>query len=147
MMSLSTINNITYCAAVAVSRLLGHKIELTSTTKPNPEKSIPKWQKRIETRIGGKRQVIGRLTQVINGNKSKRLNQSLRDIYRQLKTKPGKPEFESIIRNHCDTLKQTVQALAQRIRRYKQQSERRKQNTMFYNNEKMFYRNQNSQWK
>jgi len=142
-MSLSTINNITYCAAVAVSRLLGHKIELTSTTKPNPEKSIPKWQKRIETRIEGKRQVIGRLTQVINGNKSKRLNQSLRDIYRQLETKPGKPEFESIIRNHCDTMKQTVQALAQRIRRYKQQSERRKQNTMFYNNEKMFYRNQN----
>ena len=77
-------------------------------------------------RIEGKRQVIGRLTQVLNGNKSKRLNQSLKDIYRLLETKPGKQEFEAKIRNHCDTLKQTVQALAQRIRRYKQQSERRK---------------------
>ena len=80
---------------------------------------------------------------MLNGNKSKRLHQSLKDIYRQIETKKGKPEFETKIRNHCDTLKQTVQALAQRIRRYEDQSKRRLENNMFNNNEKLFYRKLN----
>jgi hypothetical protein len=140
---LTAINNLVYCAAAATTALCGQKLKPVTTKTHNKGQAKPKWQLRLQERIDGKRKVIGRLTQYVQGNSSKRLCQSLKDVFSVVGTKKKDQDHMSKLNSHLDTLKQTVQALAQRLRRYTTQAQRQTQNQMFNTNEKQFYRNLN----
>ncbi len=120
----------------------GRKLKSLATNKKIGKGSVkPKWQIRLQHRIDGKRKVIGRLTQYVQGNTSKRLYQSLKDVFSTVGTKKNDIDHISKLRSHLDKLKQTVQALAQRLRRYTTQAQRQSENQLFSANEKQFYRN------
>jgi len=84
-----------YCAAVAAVRSNGSK------TKPQYVKNnyqhqqkAPSWQHRLQTHVENIRKDLGRLTQYINGTRTKRVRKILRDREIQSKYEADNTKLE-----------------------------------------------------
>ena len=95
-------------------------------TNRNCPQIKPKWQIRIENKIGKLRKDIGRVTQYINGNHLKNILKNTQDIIANNKE-------TAIVA--LDTLKQKLAVQTTRLRRYKESNERKAQNALFKRNE------------
>lgn len=128
--SLEDIHVIIYAAAAAVLTCNGQKNVKHQSQKSN-QTFMPRWQRRIENNISKLRADIGRLTQYISGNRSKKIVKHIGSI-----TKNREQTNIEIL----DTLKQKLMIYSARLRRYKESNERRTDNALFNRNEKLFYR-------
>lgn len=135
--------DLVYCSAVAVSRANGANItnseDRTGAWQRGPTK--PRWQIRLERKIEDLRKDIGRLTQIQQGNTTRRLvNKVNRLLKSEAARRHSKYEENEGIKEIIDTLKQKLQVLSRRMARYRLSYNRRKDNIEFGRNEKVFYR-------
>ncbi|CAG4980406.1 unnamed protein product [Colias eurytheme] len=141
----NTLHNILYCAAWTAAKCNGTKIEQQLQEIHHTQtKKIPSWQKRLEKQIADLRASIGRVTQFINGNRSRRIISTVETIKLKYATHAQHENSNSDPQHFLDTLKQKLSAKSARLKRYLKCTERKKQNAIFISNEKGFYRTLNS---
>lgn len=129
--SLEEIQTTVYCAAKTILKLNGQKTELNETPR---DKTTPKWEQRLNNKVAKLRAEIGRITQYINGKRSKKILDNIKHILKH------KEDLPTTLAN----LKQKLSVYAARLKRYKKSSDRKHQNNQFQHNEKKFYQNLNS---
>ncbi|XP_053964254.1 uncharacterized protein LOC128867184 [Anastrepha ludens] len=138
--NLEYVNTLFYVSALTTVRLLGKHPKVQTFKNKTTQKTpvVPRWQRRLETRIAGLRESIGRLTSFKNGAKSKRLLRHVSSIITPLKPQTvGLDQLSEII----DRKVQQLAAYSKRLRRYLKSNQRRKENQLFHKNQKSFYRN------
>ncbi|CAG4934599.1 unnamed protein product [Colias eurytheme] len=141
----NTLHNILYCAAWTAAKCNGTKIEQQLQEIHHTQtKKIPSWQKRLEKQIADLRASIGRVTQFINGNRSRRIISTVETIKLKYATHAQHENSNSDPKHFLDTLKQKLSAKSARLKRYLKCTARKKQNAIFISNEKGFYRTLNS---
>ncbi|XP_075975709.1 uncharacterized protein LOC142976307 [Anticarsia gemmatalis] len=139
-----TLQTLIYCAAWTAAKLNGAKILLQSgdnNTHHTKQEYKPSWQKRLERRLEDLRMKIGRVTQYINGNRSRYIVKQVQNIMKQYKTHTIHEEPNTQAAHTLDTLKQKLSVVTGRLKRYKACDLRKQQNSQFTHNEKLFYRN------
>lgn len=136
---LTDVHTLIYCTAAVISEDLGYKIQHKNTqTHKNRDK--PPWQIRLEKDIEKLRADIGRLTQYINNNRSRKLVKKVETIIKnntlhtRHENKNKKPE------EFLDTLKQKLALKVHRLKRYNKRNSRKTDNVLFETNEKSFYK-------
>ncbi|KAJ0173906.1 hypothetical protein K1T71_010052 [Dendrolimus kikuchii] len=134
---------IIYCAAWTAAKVNGTRITLQTRTDIQRKKKDykPKWQIRLEMKLKDIRKKIGRLTQFIQGNRSRNITKHSERIMEQYKAHTLHEEPNTQAAHVLDTLKQKLSVVTGRLQRYKDCSLRKQQNTQFNLNEKLFYRN------
>ncbi|XP_028158680.1 uncharacterized protein LOC114351604 [Ostrinia furnacalis] len=133
------LHTIIYCSAIVISKRLGYKININT---PTPKKQItkPPWQIRLEKDITDLRADIGRLTQYINNNRSKKLVEKVEKILKNNKKHSTHENNNCTPHDVLDTLKQKLALKAHRLARYIKALNRKNDNKIFTTNEKGFYR-------
>ena len=141
--TLNNLHTIIYCSARTIIEVNteyttkngnNEKINKPSKTESyTKNKRKPRWQIRIENNISNLRKDIGRLTQYLYGNKTKRVTKKTQHLRKNLEP----------IETTLDTLKQKLSVYSARLRRYQTSNNRKYQNKLFQNNEKAFYQNLN----
>ncbi|KAL0871314.1 hypothetical protein ABMA27_005059 [Loxostege sticticalis] len=141
-----TLQTILYCAAWTAAKVNGAKLSLPprDTSIYSHKKHKPKWQIRLESKIEDLRAKIGRLTQYINGSRSRKLVKHVNKILTAYKIHTVHEEANTQLIHFLDTLKQKLSVLSSRLKRYTTCTLRKTQNNQFTNNEKQFYRNMNT---
>ncbi|XP_075971947.1 uncharacterized protein LOC142973811 [Anticarsia gemmatalis] len=137
-----TLQTIIYSAAWTAAKVNGSKITLQpgeSQRRPRNEYK-PSWQRRMEKRQEKLRIEIGRLTQFINGNRSRFIVRQVKHITDTYKIHTIHEEPNTQATHTLDTVKQKLAVISGRLKRYKACDLRKKQNTQFAHNEKLFYR-------
>lgn len=134
-----TFQYIIYCAAWTAATCNGAKI--IQSENPTRLQRKPKWQIRLETKIQHLRANIGRLTQYIRGNKSRRVVAAVEAIKSKHQSHAQHENSNTQITHFLDTLKQKLNAASSRLKRYLTCTARKQQNTTFISSEKNFYRN------
>lgn len=122
-----------YCAAMTIGVLCGRRIPERKNGTSSGAK--PAWQLRMEKKIDNLRRNIGRLTQYIKGNRSKKLIKSVQGLNIEKNTHV----------EYLDRLKQKLAVQVTRLRKYKQSVERKAQNRLFKNNQRKFYQSLSKQ--
>ncbi|XP_054744287.1 uncharacterized protein LOC129248683 [Anastrepha obliqua] len=139
--NLEYVNTLFYVSALTTARLLGKHPKVQTFKNKTTQKTpvVPRWQRRLETRIAGLRESIGRLTSFKNGAKSKRLLRHVSRIIAPLKPQTvGLDQLSEII----DRKVQQLAAYSKRLsKRYLKSNQRRKENQLFHKNQKSIYRN------
>lgn len=127
---LEHLQTIVYSAASTILKCNDQKItkHVSHTKNKTPKK--PKWQVRIEQRIQNLRQGIGRITQYLQGNRSRNIVKRIKEIIKN--NQQPMPEI-------LDTFKQKLMVYAGRLRRYKESNDRKADNLYFNTNQKLFY--------
>ena len=123
--TLEEVHCIIYCAAQAITQAVKGP---TNHGRRGIKLNAPRWQLRIERKVANLRQEIGRVTQCVKGNTSKRLRAKMAHVN------------EENLLTHLDTLKQKLKVQAARLRRYKKSYQRHLDNALFQRNERAFYR-------
>lgn len=138
----TTLQTIIYCAAWTAAKCNGAKIsDSTQNVRQTNIQRKPKWQFRLEKKIGNLRANIGRLTQFIRGNTSRKVVAAVEAIKTKYQLHAQHENINTQIEHFLDTLKQKLNAASSRLKRYITCTNRKIQNTKFINNEKIFYRN------
>jgi hypothetical protein len=102
------------CAAVAAVRSNGNNTKPRIAINQRHRQDVPSWQ-----RIQNICRDMGRMTQYINGTRTRKLTKHVRKITREKKVH-GKHENENVqLEEYKDTLYQKLSALVKRLRRYK----------------------------
>ncbi|KAL0901581.1 hypothetical protein ABMA27_006802 [Loxostege sticticalis] len=136
------IHTLLYCSAVVISQQLGYKINTNSTTQRKKFEK-PSWQIRLEKDIGALRADIGRLSQYINNNRSRKLIAKVQTILKKNTIHSTHENNNRTPQDVLDTLKQKLALKAHRLARYLKALNRKNDNRLFSNNEKGFYRTLN----
>ncbi|KOB75681.1 Uncharacterized protein OBRU01_07008, partial [Operophtera brumata] len=138
-----TLQTSIYCAAWTAAKINGTKLKLPpeGSQKRTQGDFKPKWQIRLERKVGELRKKIGRLTQYMNGNRSRALTRQINKILEQNKVHSTHEEPNTDLAHFMDTLKQKLTVISSRLRRYKTCTHRKTQNSQFTSNEKRFYQN------
>ncbi|CAK1550990.1 unnamed protein product [Leptosia nina] len=136
-----TLQTALYCAAWTTAKMNGSKLKL-EPCETNYKKiaTKPKWQIRLERRITELRVQIGRLTQYLQGNRSKKLVAHVEIIKNSYKIHATHESPNTGLLEFLDTLKQKLNIYCNRLKRYKNCTLRKMQNKQFTCNEKLFYR-------
>jgi hypothetical protein len=134
---INRIINLLYCAAVAVTSYAGKNV-FVRTVKG--EKKKPKFMVRIESQINKKMSEVGRINEILKGNKSEKLKGKVEQILKNYKVHANHGDINENLEEVADTIKQTLAKLGARLRRYNKSAKRKSENALFKNNEKMFYR-------
>lgn len=129
-----------YAAAVAIVRLTGGEIVVSRPPGRLLQKKGPAWMHRLTSQIKELRGQIGRLTQYIAGNRSKKVVLCFRKLERStaVHTKQDPPNNTPELM--LDTLHQKLSVKSKRLKRYKKSADRKRQNMLFRRSEKGFYR-------
>lgn len=130
--SLEELHTLIYCAASAVVSLNNQRAHVNILN--NTMKRKPSWQIRIETKIEMIRRDIGKTTQYITGNRSRKVTNRIDQLMSIYHETP----IETL-----DTLKQRLAVYSTRLRRYKESQERKTQNHIFHTSQKRFYQGLN----
>nr|AAA92147.1 reverse transcriptase [Bombyx mori] len=138
---LSDVHTLTYCTAVTISEQLKYKIIAIEGNARHKKNFKPPWQQRLEKDIAKLRADIGKLTQYINNNRSKKVVQSVEQIFKNTKIHTSHENGNKKSQEFLDTLKQKLALKAHRLKRYNNSQKRKNENTIFLTNEKLFYRN------
>ncbi|CAH2094088.1 unnamed protein product [Euphydryas editha] len=140
------LQTIIYCAAWTAAKANGSKISyLSNQNETNQHKTNkPKWQNRLENKIKDLRAKIGRLTQYIQGKRSRKVLKEVQAITENYRTHTSHEEPNSQLTHFLDTLKQKLTVVSSRLNRYTKCTIRKSQNNQFKNNEKQFYRQLNN---
>ncbi|KAL0818663.1 hypothetical protein ABMA28_008015 [Loxostege sticticalis] len=136
------IHTLIYCSAVVISQQLGYKIN-TNSTRQRKKFEKPSWQIRLEKDIGALRADIGRLSQYINNNRSRKLIAKVQTILKKNTIHSTHDNNNRTPQDVLDTLKQKLSLKAHRLARYLKALNRKNDNRLFSNNEKGFYRTLN----
>lgn len=139
---LTDIHTLIYCSALVITRELGYNTE--SQPKPQRINKKPAWQDRLERDITQLRSNIGRLTQYLNNNRSKKIVDTVNKIITNNRIHTGHDNNNKRPEDALDTLKQKLALKSHRLARYKKALQRKNDNKLFHTNEKIFYRNLNT---
>ncbi|CAH2106131.1 unnamed protein product [Euphydryas editha] len=141
----NTLQTVIYCAAWTAAKINGTKLSLEPSVRSRAthKEYKPSWQRRLERRLEKLRTQIGRLTQFINGSRSRQLEKHVKSIVEHNKIHTVHENENTQLTHTLDTLKQKLSLITGRLHRYKACTLRKKQNNQFNNNEKQFYRNLN----
>ncbi|KAG6439145.1 hypothetical protein O3G_MSEX000525, partial [Manduca sexta] len=134
------LHTIIYCTAVVISEELGYQIQSDNTTVGHKEKSKAAWQIRLERNIEKLRVDIGRLTQYVKGNRSRKVTKRVEAIFKNTTTHTRHENDNKRPEEYLDTLKQKLALKVHRLKRYKKAQQRLIDNKLFSTNEKTFYR-------
>jgi hypothetical protein len=111
-----------YCAAAAAVRSNGNSTKPRITINQHHRQDVPSWQRRLETRIQNIRKDLGRITQYINGTRTRKLIKHVGKITREKKVH-GKHEIENVqLEEYKDTLYQKLSALVKRLRQQQKEN-------------------------
>ncbi|XP_064292512.1 uncharacterized protein LOC135310067 [Plodia interpunctella] len=140
---LSDIHTLVYCTAYVISQELGFKIN--NDTEERVHRHIkqikkPSWKVRLEKDIESIRADIGRVTQYINNNRSRKLVQKVEEIFQKLRVHSKYDKNNEKPEEYLDTLKQKLALKSKRLARYNKSLKRKNDNKLFTTNEKNFYR-------
>lgn len=130
--------NLLYCAAVAVTKSVNKSVFIIPGNANKSKK--PKFIERLEARISKKMSEYAQLKEVINGNKSVKLENKVKIILNNNKVHAGHGDVNNNIIEVADTIKQMIGKLGSRLRRYNKSAKRKGDNLLFSKNEKAFYR-------
>jgi hypothetical protein len=133
------IHTLVYCSALVISQELGYKIEESDQPRRTRNRKSP-WFIRLERDITQLRSDIGRLTQYINNNRSRRVVDRVEEIFRNFSIHSSHENNNNRPEEFLDTLKQKLKLKAHRLKRYTKALKRKKDNNLFSTNEKIFYR-------
>ncbi|XP_050556597.1 uncharacterized protein LOC126911787 [Spodoptera frugiperda] len=139
----NTFQTIIYCAAWTAAKVNGARISLEPREGVRTQKKEyrPKWQRRLEKKLKDLRTKIGRMTQYVNGNRSRKLRKYVNKIMKTYRTHTIHEEPNTQPLHTLDTLKQKLSVVKGRLERYTACTLRKRQNFQFNHNEKLFYRN------
>lgn len=128
-----------YAAAVAIVRFIGGKV-IKPRLGPSPQGKKFAWDQRLSREVEELRAEIGRLTQYVTGNRSRKIVDSYRQLQRKMAIHTQQDPLNNTPELFMDTLRQKLSLKANRLRRYRKSAKRREQNFLFRHNEKGFYR-------
>ncbi|KAL0809154.1 hypothetical protein ABMA28_011389 [Loxostege sticticalis] len=123
------INTIVYCSAMVICTELGYRIQTENLTQTTPNRKNNKSKPAWEIRTGTLRADIGRLTQYINGNRSRKVVKHVEQIFKK---------FKVHTRHEQDNRR------PEELARYKKSQKRKDDNKLYNTNEKAFYRSLNN---
>jgi hypothetical protein len=139
--SLESLQTLIYCGALSIIRELGIQIYQTIVSaRRNPIQTVPRWERRLQLKIERLRKYIGKVTQYVNGNKSKRIAKEVEAIMKNHRIHTIREEPNAKAMQCLDTLKQKLSVVATRMKRYKESNKRKRDNAVFEKEGKNFYR-------
>ncbi|CAG4950683.1 unnamed protein product [Parnassius apollo] len=114
--------------------------ELSTASYEGNKWKTPAWERRLTHEVDTLRRQLGRLTQYMCGNRSKKVlatyHELQKDISKHSKYDPPNRTAVDIL----DTLRQKLAVKSNRLKRYRKSRKRREDNALFTKNEKLFYR-------
>ncbi|XP_046969715.1 uncharacterized protein LOC124537048 [Vanessa cardui] len=126
---------------------LGYKIKsgnIEDSIIQKKKSHKPAWEHRLENDIKKLRADIGRLTQYIKGNRSKKVVEKVEIIFKNTKLHTIHERENKKPEEYIDTLKQKLSLKSHRLARYRKALNRKQDNKLYCTNEKAFYRSLNS---
>lgn len=132
--SLELIHKHVYCAATAAIKLNGQTIQLSRQPSGRSQK-YPRWLMRLTDRVEKLRCEIGRVTQALQGNESRKIQRCLEKVRRGYQLARNMSTAEIL-----EFLKQKLAVVSNRKRRYLTSFKRKSENAEFAQNAKRFYR-------
>lgn len=138
--NLHDLHNIVYCCVVAIVRTLGLTVYEPEPVTSTRQRTMPKWEFRLEKKISDIRRDIGRLTSFINGNRSKKITRLVESIIHRNRIHAQHNPLNVNAKNCIDTLKQRLSVYVTRIAKYRLSNRRKNDNIKFNKHQKHFYR-------
>ncbi|XP_064076354.1 uncharacterized protein LOC135194637 [Vanessa tameamea] len=141
------LHTLIYCSALVIITKLGYKIKTGNIEDSSIQKKKshkPAWEHRLENDIKKLRADIGRLTQYLKGNRSKKVVKKVEIIFKNTKVHTIHERENKKPEEYIDTLKQKLSLKSHRLARYRKALNRKQDNKLYSTNEKAFYRSLNS---
>jgi hypothetical protein len=132
-----------YCAAVAVVRTLGMKLDNEQIDgRPQKPSSKPKWMIRLENEVTELRADLNRIIAASGKeNTSRRAKNKYERLKKKYKIHAKYENANTEVNEIQDTVKQKLVAKAAKLKTYKKTYQRKTDNVQFQQNQQRFYRN------
>lgn len=129
-----------YCAAVAIIRTMDMRLIVATPRRGNRTPKKTAWEERLIIRIDTLRRDIGRMTQYMNGNRSRKIVKAVEEIMKSNQHHAEHSQPNTTALHGLDTLKQKLTVYSTRLARSRESNKRKSDSKLFQENERKFYR-------